>query len=272
MVGFRLDHVVIRVYDLAAATASYTALGFHVVPGGEHPGLGSRNTLIAFEDDSYLELIAFGSSPPRRILPRHVRLRELAGRSAQERHWLPWESSSEGVIDFALTPSSIEDAITAAHARGLQVEGPFPGGRLRPDGQRVGWQLGLAESLDLPFLCADVTARSLRVPMGKARRHANGVKGVARVAVAVNDLNASLKRYLTLLGEQKSDLHQEETTRQAELMLGSTYLLLEQPNNVGGRIAERLVRHGEGPWRVQLRGGNGARAQAMEAMGLEVGA
>ena len=36
--SLRLDHVVIRVRDLNTACASYSALGFTVVPGGEHPG------------------------------------------------------------------------------------------------------------------------------------------------------------------------------------------------------------------------------------------
>src|SRR5438128_1021319 len=100
--SFRLDHVVIRVYDLGLATADYTALGFHVVPGGEHPALGSRNALIGFEDDTYLELIAFGSGPPARIVPRRMRLEEPTDASPVERHWLPWESSPEGLVDFAL--------------------------------------------------------------------------------------------------------------------------------------------------------------------------
>src|SRR5437870_12524167 len=175
-VTYRLDHAVIRVYDLAAATADYTVLGFHAVPGGEHPGLGSRNALIAFEDDTYLELIAYGSGPPERIVPRAVRFRELAGRPPVERHWLPWQSSPEGLVDIALLPSNIDEALAAVRACGQRWEGPIPGSRLRPDGQRVAWQLGLPEHLDLPFFCADVSPRLLRVPDGEARNHPNGVR------------------------------------------------------------------------------------------------
>ena len=46
--AFRLDHVVIRVNDLDHAIDDYRNLGFTVVRGGEHPGWGSRNALIAF--------------------------------------------------------------------------------------------------------------------------------------------------------------------------------------------------------------------------------
>ena len=54
-----IDHIVILVHDLEAAVRDYTALGFTVVPGGEHADGRSRNALIAFADGSYLELIAF---------------------------------------------------------------------------------------------------------------------------------------------------------------------------------------------------------------------
>ena len=53
-VAFGLDHVVIRVDDLAVATVDYTTLGFTVVRGGEHTDRASHNALIAFADGSYL--------------------------------------------------------------------------------------------------------------------------------------------------------------------------------------------------------------------------
>ena len=34
-----LDHIVIAVQDLERTIADYTALGFNVLRGGEHPGL-----------------------------------------------------------------------------------------------------------------------------------------------------------------------------------------------------------------------------------------
>ena len=53
-----IDHIVIAVADLDAAVRDYTALGFTVLPGGEHPR-GSRNALVVFADGAYLEIIAF---------------------------------------------------------------------------------------------------------------------------------------------------------------------------------------------------------------------
>ncbi len=52
---------------------------------------------------------------------------------------------------------------------------------------------------DLPFLCGDVTPRSLRVPAGDLRTHPNGVLGIAGITVAVQDVQTSAQRYRALL-------------------------------------------------------------------------
>ena len=54
-----VDHLVIAVRDLEKASDDYRDLGFSVVPGGRHPGVGTYNALIAFADTSYFELIGF---------------------------------------------------------------------------------------------------------------------------------------------------------------------------------------------------------------------
>ena len=54
-----IDHVVIVVADLEAATVDFRSLGFTVTPGGVHPDWGSHNALIPLADGGYLELIAF---------------------------------------------------------------------------------------------------------------------------------------------------------------------------------------------------------------------
>ena len=83
-----IDHVVILVSDLEAAIADYTALGFTVMPGGTHTGGATHNALVVFEDDTYLELIAF--------------LRE-----APEHPWWRHQPAGEGLVDFALLPTAI---------------------------------------------------------------------------------------------------------------------------------------------------------------------
>jgi hypothetical protein len=234
-----IDHVVILVSDLTSASADYTAFGFTVVPGGEHAGGATHNALVVFADDSYLELIAFK-------------------RSAPEHHWWRHVALGEGIIDFALLPSMIEADIAAARERGLTIEGPYEGGRLRPDGERIAWQTGRASTADLPFLCGDVTPRALRVPGGAIRQHANGASGIASVLVAVADLGASATRYRALLGVPEREAVQVGAappgTRAAAFMLGAAEITLAMPGEaLDSPLRERLMQRGEGPFALTLR-------------------
>jgi catechol 2,3-dioxygenase-like lactoylglutathione lyase family enzyme len=168
-----IDHVVILVNDLTQAIDDYTALGFTVTPGGEHADGSTHNALIVFADGSYLELLAF-----QRPTPEH--------------HWWRHVEIGEGLIDWALLPDAISEDIEAARDAGVPFTGPIPGGRLRPDGQQIAWEMGFPQMQGLPFLCGDITPRALRVPDGAARKHANGAVGIATITIAVNDIHASL--------------------------------------------------------------------------------
>jgi catechol 2,3-dioxygenase-like lactoylglutathione lyase family enzyme len=234
-----IDHIVILVNHLAATVADYTALGFTVTPGGEHTDGATHNALVVFADDAYLELIAFK-------------------RPAPEHRWYRYSALGEGLIDFALLPTMIEADLAAARERGLMIEGPFPGGRLRPDGQQVAWQSGRALTPDLPFLCSDITPRALRVPEGAARVHANGVTGIAGLTVAVADLGASVARYRALLGaaERESTLSgSPSSARATAFALGDTAITLAMPaDDSDTPLSARLVSRGEGPFALALRG------------------
>jgi hypothetical protein len=208
-----LDHLVILVPDLATAITDYTALGFTVVPGGTHADGATHNALVVFADGSYLELIAF-----LRDAPTH----RWGGHAAR---------GHSGFIDFALLPlPDVAAVVAGAVARGLAYQGPSDGGRLRPDGERLVWQIGTPPAPDLPFLCGDVTPRALRVPEGDLRRHANGVTGVAAVTVAVGDIAIACTQYAALLGQPGELLPLTGLgLAQARFTLGGAALLLVGP-------------------------------------------
>jgi hypothetical protein len=187
--GFRFDHAVLLVSDLVAAAADFARLGFTVAPGGEHAGGASHNALIVFADGGYLELIAFRHVPPP------------AERTGFQRRFLRFGAGHEGLVDFALLPPDLDRALERARRGGIEIDGPIDGGRVRPDGERIAWRLAVPEGVDLPFLCADVTPRALRVPADtELRTHANGASGVAAVEVGVRDLHASIARNRALFG------------------------------------------------------------------------
>ena len=205
---FALDHVVIAVHDLERAIAGYRAQGFTVTPGGRHPPpRTSSNALVVFEDASYLELITW--TPP----------------NPAERWSNLLQRFGEGPIDFALLPEDVPRAIEEAKSRGLELNGPIPGARVRPDGREVQWQTARQATFDLPFLCGDITPRSLRVPEGECRRHSNRVRGIRTVVVAVADLDLSAQRYAALLG---GPCLSREGGNPTEFAIGTTSIVLAQ--------------------------------------------
>jgi catechol 2,3-dioxygenase-like lactoylglutathione lyase family enzyme len=267
-----IDHVVILVNDLDAACEDYAALGFTVVPGGEHADGATHNALIAFADGSYLELLAFRQPSPDHRWWRHVEI-------------------GEGLIDWALLPDNISRALATIREQGTPFEGPVPGGRQRPDGREIAWQMGIPSTPHLPFLCADVTPRSLRVPEGPARQHANQVTGIANVTVAVSDIAARIATYRGLLAVslrgqsstvQASPPHlvtPEAGARIAIFPVGNAIITLAEPARqpAHGAIEEaapaegtfptlraHLERRGDGPYALTLRTTSSSHAGCLE--------
>lgn len=267
---FRLDHVVIAVADLARTIEDYRALGFNVVIGGRHSTSTSHNALVAFADGAYLELIAWqGPDPSHRWYNVHAK-------------------HGDGLMDFALLPRDTAQAVAAAKARGLAIEGPIGGGRVRPDGRELKWQTARQATHDLPFLCGDVTPRELRVPSGEAHRHANGAGGVASLAVAVHDLEASQARYRALLGDEAQVGSPVVLAglglRIAIVTIGESTLVLQTPAcpaspgepGPARQLRERLATRGEGPCGLALRTSQAGEARALDpgrthGVPLEVG-
>jgi catechol 2,3-dioxygenase-like lactoylglutathione lyase family enzyme len=177
-----IDHLVVAVPDLDGAIKTYRDLGFTVVAGGRHTGIGTDNALIAFRDGSYLELIGFYEPRP------------------DHRWWEPLQRGG-GLVDFCLRTDDL-----AGDAAGLRRAGVAMGElqgrtRRRPDGFEVRWVFAVAGGGHrgvAPFIIADETAREERVP--RERVHANGVTGIGRVTVAVSDLTAVRGWYAQALG------------------------------------------------------------------------
>ncbi len=236
-----IDHVVILVDDLDRAVSQYERLGFTVVPGGKHARF-THNALVTFQDGSYLELIAFYETPDA---------------DKDEGHrWYRHVSQGGGLIDFAVGTDDVKAVVADAAGRGLSYSGPHPGQRSRPDGEQLAWQsamVGEGESVALPFVIEDITDRGLRVP-AEASTHANGVRGIEALIVAVDDLDAAVGGYQKLLGKDAPDgtgLKDVEGADGAYFLIGPHRVELATPS-AAGPLADQLSRRGTSLFELQL--------------------
>lgn len=185
-----IDHIVIVDQNLDKMVQQAESIGFTVVPGGEHAGGMTHNALIAFQDRSYIELIAF-IEPEQRSTHR----------------WWPRLWKGGGLVDFALLCDDLESEVEEIRHRGLEIPEPIENGRLRPDKQRLEWRQSFPQAVvgdtGMPFLIDDVTPRSLRVPAEPHETtHPNGVTGIAGITLLVDDLGAASKSLGAITGNE----------------------------------------------------------------------
>ncbi len=233
-----IDHLVIAVSDLEAATADYRGLGFTVVPGGRHPGVGTYNALIAFADTSYIELIGFYE-------PRD-----------DHRWWAPLQRGG-GLVDFCLQTDDLEGDAQALRRAGVDIGEPEERDRTRPDGVEIRWIFALARGPHrgvAPFIITDVTGRDVRVP--RERSHANGATGIGAVTVAVSDLATVRGWYAQVLGRSGEEIRRPDLAGAGvRVAIGRHIFEFVAPVQERGPLADWLAQRGPSPYAVTLRCG-----------------
>lgn len=250
-----IDHVVVVVQTLEEAARDYAALGFTVTPGGTHADGKTHNALITFADGSYIEMLAF-----------------LDREHSHDHPWRHRLDEGEGIEDFAVASDALEADVARMRSEdepaGLEMGPVVDGGRRRPDGQELRWRTVRFRQRPgdaaLPFIIQDVTARELRVPGGAATQHRLPVAGIAGVTVVVRDLEPASERYVGLLGASGVPSNDEQRMR---IPVGSQWIELVTPKAGIVGVAERLERHGEGPFAMTLRGSgamDGAREEQLD--------
>jgi catechol 2,3-dioxygenase-like lactoylglutathione lyase family enzyme len=238
-----IDHVIILVDDLDRGIEQYRKLGFTVTPGGKHPRY-THNALVTFADGSYLELIAFYEQP--------------ASTNPNEGHrWFKHVGKGGGIIDYALAAPNLDALVADADTRDFTHGAASPGARKRLDGVEIAWKSAMAKGDPnvggLPFLIEDVTDRGLRVP-SESSTHDNTVRGIRSLVVAVQDLDAAVTRYCTLLEREKPSgegLPNLDNADGVYFMVGEHRIDLATPNG-DGPLAEHLRARGDSPYELSL--------------------
>lgn len=204
MEPLKLDHVVLVTKDLSAAARQFKQLGFSITPGGKHANGLTQNVLVIFADGTYLEVVS-PIRPAQLSLLRTLRRFGLLGlvtynQSLMDKRFIQDISTGPGIVDFALNAEDLETTMSESMRRGLLLLGPVQGSRQRFDGPEVSYRTAVPPYFDLPFLIADNTPRSLRVPPAEDMVHTNGAQTIVGLSLVVKQMSESLARYRSLLG------------------------------------------------------------------------
>lgn len=122
----RVDHLVYATPDLALGIETAEKLfGVRATAGGQHPGEGTRNALIALGPTSYFEII--GPDPEQ---PQPARGRRFGIDEINAPRLTTWVAKGSGLEKFA----------SEALAHGVNLGAVIPGSRKRPDGVVLSWR------------------------------------------------------------------------------------------------------------------------------------
>ena len=119
-----LDHILIGSPDLDKGVAFVEErTGVRAAFGGVHPGAGTRNALLSLGANRYLEIIAPDPAQPNTEDKRNLRSLE-----------------EPVIVGWAQHPGDIEAFAKHLKGEGVEVLGPAPGSRKRPDGRMLNWK------------------------------------------------------------------------------------------------------------------------------------
>lgn len=119
-----VDHLLFGTADLDKGIAIIEKLtGVKAVIGGSHPGVGTRNALLALGGKRYLEII--GPDPAQATFTSRQDVRKL---------------TEPRLITWAAATSDIGALAKRLGDKGTQLFGPRDGSRARPDGKVLKWK------------------------------------------------------------------------------------------------------------------------------------
>lgn len=178
----RIDHLVYATPDLEAGIAQVERLlGVKAIPGGQHPGGGTRNALIGLGEETYIEIIGPDLDQPKPPRPRRFNIDEL---------------KAPRLVTWAVRGVDLEAIVQNAKVRGVDLGRVQPGSRKRPDGVLLSWRLTVS-----PALNADGLAPFF-IDWGKTAHPAAALpKGCSLVAVRAEHPDAKrVQAELSVLG------------------------------------------------------------------------
>jgi hypothetical protein len=121
----QIDHLVYATPDLSAGVERIEVLlGIRATPGGQHPGEGTRNALIALGPTSYLEILAPDPEQPNLDHPRRFGIDTL---------------NRPRLVTWAAKGHDLTQTVNDAHRRGVPLGEVISGSRRTPGGVLLSW-------------------------------------------------------------------------------------------------------------------------------------
>jgi hypothetical protein len=232
----RIDHVTIAGNRLEDLQANLSAAGIPSIYGGAHTNGSTGMALVSFPDGSYLELMAPQADADARLI--------------EQQPWAKFLRGNGGPCSWAAREKDLAGEVARLRAAGIAVSAPVRGGRQRPDGARLEWETSDVgtepRGAFFPFLIRDLTERGLRA-FPQAKPVTRDFRGIAKVVIAVRDLDAAIKRYRQAYGSP-APIQQVDRGFGAHLaLLGGVPVVLAQPLTPESWLNERLDQFGEAP-------------------------
>lgn len=122
----KIDHLVFATPNLAAGVEQVEKLlGVKAVPGGQHPGAGTRNALIRLGEVTYLEIIGPDPDQPRPAMSRRFGIDDL---------------KTSRLVTWAAKNTDLDALVQVAKQHGVDLGRVLAGSRRRPDGVLLAWK------------------------------------------------------------------------------------------------------------------------------------
>lgn len=185
-----IDHCVILVNDLDAASATYKRLGFTLSPRGTHSEhMGSANYTIMLGED-YFELLG------------------IINPTERNQRWRDVLKRGEGLNAIALQTDDAEKACAEIRGMGIEANDPvhfsrpvdMPGGGTGEAAFIVTQFPADATPSTQMFVCGHLTRDTVWIP--ELQQHANTAKALAAVTVATEQPEADAEAYGRIFGAE----------------------------------------------------------------------
>ena len=122
----KVDHLVYAAPNLQAGVDHIEQLfGVRATPGGQHPGVGTRNALVALGPARYLDIIGLDPDQPAPRQPRTFGIDAL---------------TAPRLVTWAAKSGSLEDLVRDAQTHGITFGAVGRGSRKTPQGTLLQWR------------------------------------------------------------------------------------------------------------------------------------